>query len=143
MMLAKLVEYAEREGLGDLDFHARVVDYELRLADDGAFVGLVALGEKKRRASLSRLPLGEGRSSPGRPYFVVDNAQYLFGVAEEGGEEAEGRGDVLRDLRHARGGRRARNRTMPGSSRWNGFSRESEGDRARRRCVVGAGREGR
>ena len=31
MMLTRLVEYAEREGLGDLDFEARPADYDLRI----------------------------------------------------------------------------------------------------------------
>ncbi|MCC6528489.1 MAG: type I-C CRISPR-associated protein Cas8c/Csd1 [Polyangiaceae bacterium] len=84
MMLQALVAYADREGLGDLDFEKRAVDYELRIAADGAFVGLVPLTENKRRTRLSGLPIGPtSKNNPGYPSFLVDNAQYVLGTAKK------------------------------------------------------------
>lgn len=85
MILTALVAYAEREGLGDLDFEKRPVDYELRIADDGGFVGLVPLTLEKKRAELSALPIGPpSKNNPGYPSFLVDNAQYVLGTAKQG-----------------------------------------------------------
>ena len=81
MMLTALVAYAEREGLGDLDFETRPVDYELRIDDKGSFVGLVPLGTDRARAPLSRLPKSPpSRNNPGSTNFVVDNASYVLGT---------------------------------------------------------------
>ncbi len=88
MMLQALVAYADREGLGDLDFEKRPVDYELRIAEDGAFVGLVPLASGKKRAELSGLPIGPpSKNNPGYPSFIVDNAQYVLGTAKQGAKE--------------------------------------------------------
>ncbi|HEY1554924.1 MAG TPA: type I-C CRISPR-associated protein Cas8c/Csd1 [Kofleriaceae bacterium] len=84
MMLTALVAYADREGLGDLDFETRPVDYELRIDDDGTFVGLVPLGTDRGRAQLPRLPIGPpSKNNPGYPNFVVDNAQYLLATPKK------------------------------------------------------------
>ena len=84
MMLAALVAYAEREGLGDLDFEARPVDYELRIGEDGSFVGLISLMDGKKRPLLSGLPIGpSSKNNPGYPSFIVDNAQYVLSTAKE------------------------------------------------------------
>ena len=85
MMLQALVAYADREGLGDLDFEARPVDYELRIDRAGQFIGLVGLDEGKQRRFLSRLPAEPpSRNNPGFPAFVVDKAQYVLGLAKPG-----------------------------------------------------------
>ena len=87
MMLQALVAYADREGLGDLDFENRVADYELRIAPDGAFLGLVDLGEGKRRGEAKRLPVGPtSKNNAGTPSFVVDKAQYVIGTAKSNDE---------------------------------------------------------
>jgi len=81
MMLQALVAYADREGLGDLDFESRAVDYDLRIAADGAFVALLPLSEGKKRVRISGLPIGpSSKNNPGYPSFLVDNAQYVLGV---------------------------------------------------------------
>jgi CRISPR-associated protein Csd1 len=88
MMLQALVAYADREGLGDLDFETRPVDYELRIAADGAFVGLIPLAEGKKRAVVKRLPIGPpSKNNPGYSSFLVDNAQYVLGIAKKGAKE--------------------------------------------------------
>lgn len=89
MMLRALVAYADREGLGDLDFDERPVDYELRIGVDGDFVGLVPLSaDRKRRATLSGLPIGpSSKNNPGNPSFVVDNAQYVLSTAKKNAKE--------------------------------------------------------
>jgi CRISPR-associated protein Csd1 len=87
MMLQALCAYAEREGLGDLDFEKRPVDYQLRLDVDGTFLGLVALATGRVRAVLDRLPLGPpSKNNPGYPCFVVDNATYILGTPKDGGD---------------------------------------------------------
>jgi CRISPR-associated protein Csd1 len=89
MMLRALVAYADRVGLGDLDFEPRPVDYELRLLEDGTFAGLVALGQGKERGRGERLPADPpSKNNPGFPTFVVDKAQYVLCVSkpnEKGG----------------------------------------------------------
>lgn len=86
MMLQALVAYAERKGLGDLDFESRRVDYELRIDGDGEFVGLIPLSpDSKTRRVLDGLPMGpSSKNSPGYPSFVVDNAQYVLCVPKKG-----------------------------------------------------------
>lgn len=87
MMLRALYDYAEREGLGDLDFEKRKVDYQLVLARDGVFLGLVPLGTPKARAEIDRLPIGPAsKNNPGYPSFVVDNAMYVLGTPKGGGD---------------------------------------------------------
>lgn len=84
-MLQALVEYAEREGLGDLDFEERPVDYELRIDHEGAFVGLIGLADGKKRPSLDGIPIGPpSKNNPGCPSFLVDNVQYVLGVSKQG-----------------------------------------------------------
>lgn len=88
MMLTRLVEYAEREGLGDLDFEARPADYDLRIDATGKFVGLVPLTIEKKRASIPRLPAGpKSKNNPGSPNFLVDNARYILGTPKVGEKE--------------------------------------------------------
>lgn len=85
MMLTALVAYADREGLGDLDFETRPVDYELRIDDEGTFVGLVPLGTDRGRARLSGLSKGPpSKNNPGYANFVVDNAGYVLGTPKQG-----------------------------------------------------------
>lgn len=81
-MLRALVAYADREGLGDLDFETRKVDYDLRLDLNGGFLGLVPIATSEgRRTSLVRLPIGPpAKNNPGYPNFVVDNARYVLGI---------------------------------------------------------------
>jgi len=88
MMLRALCAYAERERLvEDPDFEKRPADYELALAEDGRFLGLVPLADGKQRRALSGLPLGpSSKNNPGNPSFVVDNANYLLGIPKAGGE---------------------------------------------------------
>jgi CRISPR-associated protein Csd1 len=88
MMLTRLVEYAEREVLGDLDFQSRQADYELRIDASGKFVGLVPLTIDNKRQLLSGLPLGpKSKNNPGNPSFLVDNAQYVLGTAKKNSKE--------------------------------------------------------
>lgn len=84
-MLSALVAYAEREGLGDPDFETRSADYELRIAQDGSFVGLVTLGDRATgRAPIGGLPIGPpSKNNPGYPNFLVDNAQYVLGTSKK------------------------------------------------------------
>lgn len=91
MMLQALCAYAEREGLGDLDFEKRNVDYQLVLARDGGFLGLISLASGKQRAEIEALPIGPQRTNPGFPSFVVDNAAYVLGTAKDGGDAAKKR----------------------------------------------------
>ncbi len=79
MMLTKLVEYAEREGLGDPDFETRQVHYLLDLGQDGRFLGLIPLGDGKgqRRSGLPRVP---SNNNPGSNRFLVATAEYVFGT---------------------------------------------------------------
>jgi CRISPR-associated protein Csd1 len=88
MMLTKLVEYAEREGLGDLDFEARAADYELRIDATGKLVGLVPLAVDRDRRVLGGLPIGpKSKNNPGNPSFLVDNAQYVLGTPKKDAKE--------------------------------------------------------
>lgn len=92
MMLQALVAYADREGLGDVDFDKRAVDYQLVLRNDGTFLGFVPLGSGKNRAELNGLPIGPpSKNNPGYPNFIVDNATYVLGIAKEGGDPAKKR----------------------------------------------------
>ena len=88
MMLQALCAYAEREHLvEDPDFEKYAVDFELALAADGRFLGLVALADGKQRRVLSGLPIRPiSRNQPGSTCFVVDNASYVFGVPKAGGD---------------------------------------------------------
>ncbi len=87
MMLQALVAYADREGLGDVDFQKRPVDYQLVLRADGTFVGFVPMGTPKSRAELEGLPIGPpAKNNPGFPNFVVDNATYVLGTPKDGGD---------------------------------------------------------
>lgn len=90
MMLQALVAYADRVGLGDVDFQKRPVDYQLVLRNDGTFLGFVALGSGKTRAELDGLPIGPpAKNNPGYPNFIVDNATYVLGIAKDGGDPAK------------------------------------------------------
>lgn len=92
MMLQALCAYAEREGLGDLDFEKRKVDYQLVLAQDGRFLGLVPMGTPKVRVELEGLPIGpKAKNNPGYPNFVVDNAMYVLGTPKDGGDATKKR----------------------------------------------------
>lgn len=87
MMLQALVAYADREGLGDVDFQKRPVDYQLVLRGNGTFVGFVPMGSGKARAELADLPIGPpAKNNPGYPSFIVDNATYVLGTPKEGGD---------------------------------------------------------
>lgn len=87
MMLQALAAYAEREGLGDVDFEKRKVDYQLVLAKDGRFLGLVPLANGKLRTEIDGLPIGPpSKNNPGYPSFVVDNATYLLGTPKDGSD---------------------------------------------------------
>jgi CRISPR-associated protein Csd1 len=88
MMLTKLVEYAERERLGDLDFEARAADYELRIDATGKFVGLVPLAIDRERPVLGDLPIGpKSKNNPGNASFLVDNAQYVLGTPKNNAKD--------------------------------------------------------
>ena len=91
MMLQALCAYAERERLvEDPDFEKRPVDYELVLTAEGRFLGLVPLADGKQRRTLSGLPLSpSSKNNPGNPSFVVDNAKYLLGIPDAGGDAGE------------------------------------------------------
>jgi CRISPR-associated protein Csd1 len=92
MMLQALYAYAEREGIGDVDFEKRKVDYQLVLADDGGFLGLVPLASDKVRAEIDGLPIGPAsKNNPGYPSFVVDNAMYVLGTPKDGGDAGKKR----------------------------------------------------
>ena len=87
MMLQALVAYADREGLGDVDFQKRAVDYQLVLRDNGTFVGFVPMASGKVRAELKDLPMGpSSKNQPGCPNFIVDNATYVLGTPKDGDE---------------------------------------------------------
>ncbi len=87
MMLQALVAYADREGLGDVDFQKRAVDYQLVLRANGTFVGFVPMGVGKSRAELNGLPIGpSSKNQPGCPNFLVDNATYVLGTPKDGGD---------------------------------------------------------
>ncbi len=80
MMLQALFEYAQREGLGDLDFEQRTVHYQLVLAKDGRFLGLVSLGSGKRREEFGGLPKSPNDNNPGSQRFLVATAMYVLGI---------------------------------------------------------------
>lgn len=99
MMLQALYAYAEREGLGDVDFEKRKVDYQLVLAKDGTFLGLVPLATGKDRAELKGIPIGPvSKNNPGTPSFVVDNAAYVLGTPKDGGNAEKKRESAAKCL---------------------------------------------
>jgi CRISPR-associated protein Csd1 len=80
MMLQALVALAERRGLLDDPSYAnRKVHYQLRISDDGRALALIPLGEEGRGEPLEA-PVAPKRSGNIAPAFVVDTAQWVFGL---------------------------------------------------------------
>ncbi len=88
MMLEALVLLAERKGLlDDPSFGKRPVHYQLRISDDGRPLELVPLGEARRGLKLE-VPVAPKRTVAVTPAFLVDNAQYVFGLPKKKKGEA-------------------------------------------------------
>lgn len=80
MMLAALVELAERKGLLEQPaFTKRAVHFQLRIARDGRVLGLVPLGENGR-GLLLETPAPPKRTVAVVPAFLVDTAQWVLGL---------------------------------------------------------------
>jgi len=88
MMLQALVALAERKGLlEDPSIGKRVVNYQLRISDDGRPLALVPLGAEGRGLALE-VPVPPKRASGIAPAFLVDNAQYVLGLPKHRKGEA-------------------------------------------------------
>lgn len=87
MILQSLAKLAEREGLIDNpDYQVGEVSWVIRLKPDGRFIMLQSLlqppeGKKGRNQGLkTAIPRRSGRTSGVEADFLVDNAQYIFGI---------------------------------------------------------------
>jgi CRISPR-associated protein Csd1 len=85
LILQRLVEFAEREGLDPL-WRDAPVDFAVDLDADGKFLGLTALGDGKR-GMMMRVPVEPNRPGNIRPVLLVDNVRYVLGVPKP---EADG-----------------------------------------------------
>ncbi|MCZ7606625.1 MAG: type I-C CRISPR-associated protein Cas8c/Csd1 [Planctomycetota bacterium] len=89
MILQSLVKLAEREGLvDDPNFEMREVHWVVHLKPDGRLINLQSLlrppeGKKgKPRGLKLPIPRQSGRTSGDKAEFLVDKAEYVFGVGD-------------------------------------------------------------
>jgi len=88
-MLRELKRLAESQGLlDDPHYEPKPVKYLIRIDEQGRCLGIEStveppsLGEKaKPRAKVLQVPRRSGKTSGDTPDFLVENAEYLFGVA--------------------------------------------------------------
>jgi CRISPR-associated protein Csd1 len=92
MMLEALVALAERKGLlADPSYAMRTVHYQLRIAADGRPLALLPLGEDGRGADVDA-PVVPKRTGNLKPAFLVDTAEWVFGLPKRKKGAATGAG---------------------------------------------------
>lgn len=94
MILQSLYELAEREGhLSDPDYEWKPVSWLIQLDENGVYLGCTgthytppAEGKKKPKPTVKKfsVPRCGGRTSGSFAFFLVDKAEYVFGVDPEG-----------------------------------------------------------
>ncbi|RMH17515.1 MAG: hypothetical protein D6696_15555, partial [Acidobacteria bacterium] len=100
MMLQSLIALAEREGLmDDPDFVWQPVGYLVRVGEGGKLLGISSTyaeipdpkGRRKprRQAKLLRVPREPTRTSGDRANFLIDKAEYVFGIDPAGKRPAK------------------------------------------------------
>ena len=108
MILRALYELAETEGLlDDLDYESKPVAYLVRIGSGGRLLGIETTrpapeeGSKRRpEAKRFRVPREPKRTSGDRALFLVDKAEYAFGVDPDGKRPAaklKARHDLFRE----------------------------------------------
>ncbi|MBU2489053.1 MAG: type I-C CRISPR-associated protein Cas8c/Csd1 [Proteobacteria bacterium] len=97
MILQALNRLAETEGLmDDSDFEPRPVAWLVNLSQEGRFLGFTSThapptgnSKKKGKAKVLRVPREKARTSGDYAFFLVDKAEYSFGVDPEGKRDLE------------------------------------------------------
>lgn len=99
MLMKALYDLAESEQLvPDPDFEIKPIAYLVRVAEDGRCLGIESTketpaAERKKKpkpvAKAFRVPRESGRTSGDKAFFLIDKAEYLFGVDPSGAREAE------------------------------------------------------
>jgi CRISPR-associated protein Csd1 len=107
MIYRALVELAEREGLtADTSYEPKPVHYLIHLRGDGSYIGYTAPREPQQvdrkgrprgspKAAGRPIPRRSDRTSQDRAEFLVDKAEYVFGIDPVGKRSA----DTLRTRR--------------------------------------------
>ena len=91
MILSELVQYYEDEAkkgnIPQRGWSAAKVSYELRLNEDGEFIGLQSIRVQEQRGKtikdvpiLLNVPKQATRTSGIAPFFLCDKAEYLLGL---------------------------------------------------------------
>lgn len=110
MILQALYELAKREGLvDDPDYEPKPVAWLVHVGPGGKLDGITgthytpeAVGKKKPKpvAKSFNVPKFEGRTSGDKAYFMVDKAEYVFGIDPSGKQKPEKcakRAELFRD----------------------------------------------
>lgn len=87
MILQALYDLAQRERLvEDPDFELVLVDFVLRVREDGSLAALVSLQDEKGKGQAMRVPRLPKRANGIVPGFLVDNAKYVLGLSKSASE---------------------------------------------------------
>lgn len=83
MLITRLVEYAQKEGLADADpfFETKPVRWLIVISGGGVFVQLLKLGDERRGMAYS-VPKKVGGNAGGVATFGVDNPRFVLGHME-------------------------------------------------------------
>ena len=97
MLISRLVEYAQNEGLTEADpfFETKAVRWLVVISPEGRFVQLLKLGDERRGLEYS-VPKKVGGNAGGVATFATDNPRFVLGYTENS-TEAD-RKKVERDL---------------------------------------------